>query len=197
MNGWAYYGTKSLQVCPYMPGTPVYRDNTLPFLYEKTKEEGKMTTVFCGDDLNLEKFITFFVKRQTMQVLCKVRPNKTLIPVGYCWVDNPVGVDGARSVTCGFCFFKEGIRVCVDLGRLGLAYWFEDLKIDVVHGILLESNDPGMRYALRLGFLDWGVVPDRHCLNGTLVGARIMIRWGSQFMAEFQEWFSKQIRVET
>jgi hypothetical protein len=192
MNGWQWYGTSELQLVPLMPGSPVYRDGMLSHLYYETRKEGKIEMVFCGDDLNHDQFIEFFQKRKTLQVLCKVEADKDLKPCGYCWVDSPVGVDGARSALCGFCFFSNGIEVCRDLGRLGLAYWFEDLRINTIHGILLESNIPGMNYALKLGFTDWGVVPDRHYHNGQLEGARVVFLRKNDFWPKFEEWIGPQ-----
>src|ERR1035438_2389589 len=123
-NYWSFYGTPELQLCPYMIGTPVFKDGMLPFLYNKTREEGKIESVFCGDDLNMDAFVSFFDKRKTLQILCEVENDKTLKAVGYSWIDNPKGVDGARSALCGFCFFNNaGKRDSArDLGRLGLAY---------------------------------------------------------------------------
>ena len=191
---WAFYQTKDLAMVPYMQGTPVYKDGMLPFLYTKTREEGKIETVFCGDDLNMDSFVDFFVKRKTMQVLCEIEDDKTLRPVGYSWLDNPVGVDVARGALCGFCFFngaskRESAR---DLGRLGLGYWFLAMKIDVVHGILLESNIPARNYALRLGFKEVGIVPKRHFHNGALEGARVMMIERKDFEPSFDEWYEEQ-----
>lgn len=191
---WAYYQTKDLAMVPYMEGTPVYKDGMLPFLYTKTREEGKIESVFCGDILNMDSFVDFFVKRKTMQVLCEIEDDKTLRPVGYSWLDNPIGVDGARGVLCGFCFFngaskRESAR---DLGKLGLAYWFIAMKVDVVHGILLESNTAARNYALRVGFKEVGIVPKRHFHNGTLEGARVMMIERSDFEPAFDEWYEEQ-----
>jgi hypothetical protein len=192
MKGWAYYQTSTLALVPYMPGTPVYRDGVLVELYRRTRDEGKIDTIFCGDDLNLDAFVAYFEKRKTMQVLCKVEDNKTLKPAGYCWADLPRGVDGAKAVMCGFCFFEEYIRIAKDLGRLGVAYWFEDLVIDVIHGVLLESNDTGAHYARLLGFKDVAVVPKYHYFRGELVDARVMMLEKKDFMPAFNDWFETQ-----
>ena len=188
MNGWLWYGVPGLQVCPYMPGCPVYRDGVLSALYYRTRDEAKIERVFCGDSLNHDQFISYFERRKTLQVLCRVEENKDLTPMGYSWIDSPKGVDGARSALIGFCFFREGRRVCVDLGRLGLAYMFEDLKIDTLHGVLLESNLPAVRYADRLGFEECGVVPDYHFHEGRLEGARVMYLRKREFWDRFVEW---------
>ena len=200
-NCWDYYQTKDLAVVPYMPGTPVYTDEMLPFLYQKTREEGKIELTFCGDILNLEKFVAFFVKRGTMQVLCEVEDDKTLKPVGYSWVDNPRGVDGARGALVGFCFFKNSSKQesARNLGRLALGYMMNALRIDVLHGILLEENTQARDYCIRLGGREVGVVPRYHysASAGQLVGARVMIIEKETYLPEFDKWFETQKVVET
>jgi hypothetical protein len=179
-----------------MKGTPIYRDGVLPDLYSQTRKERKIETVFCGDDLNMDQFVAFFETRKTLQVLCSVEDDKTLKLRGYCWVDHPKGVDGARSAICGFCFFNNNAKdsSARDLAKLGLAYWFQDLKIDVIHGIQLESNIPARNFAARLGFEDCGVVPKYHydCRVGELVGARVMVCRAAEFMPKFDEWMAEQ-----
>jgi hypothetical protein len=195
-HGWTFYQTRDLAVVPYMEGSPVHRDGVLLDLYRRTRDEGKIETVFCGDKLNFDSFVAFFEKRKTLQILCRVENDRTLRPAGYCWIDMPRGVDGARAVMCGFCFFREATRVAVDLGKLGLAYWFEDMRADVIHGVLLESNKPGIHYALKLGFKDVCVVPEYLYAGGHLVGAQVMILRREEFMPGFDEWLSRQIPVE-
>lgn len=199
MNGWQFYGTKGLQLVPMMPNTPVYRDGALSALYYETRKEGKIETVFCGDDLNHDQFIAYFEKRKTLQVLCRVEDDKTLKPRGYCWVDSPKGIDGARSAMCGFAFFGDASEdsAARDLGRLGLAYWFEDLKIDVIHGILLESNIAARNYAKKLGFEECAIVPDYHFYQGELVGARVMICRATDFLPGFRLWREQNPVAET
>lgn len=190
MNGWLWYGTKNLQVCPLMPGTPVYKDGTLSHLYYKTKEEGKLGLTFHDDEMTHDSFVAYFEKRKTLQVLCEVEENKDLKPVGYSWVDSPVGVDGARAALCGFCFFNGSSErnSARDLARLGLAYFFTDLKIDVVHGILLASNTAAKNFAAKLGFLDSAIVPKWRYVGGELVDIRAMTLEANDFLPSFEEW---------
>jgi hypothetical protein len=197
MNGWNYYGTPSLQLCPYMEGTPVYKDGVLSTLYYNTRDEGKLQATFCGDVMGHDQFVAYFQKRKTMQCLCEVREDSTLNIVGYSWVDMPRGVDGARAVMCGFCFFKGASRreSARDLGRLGLAYWFLDMQIDVVHGVMLESNLRGWNYARRLGFRQVAVVPKYHYADGELVSARVAMIEKDEFVPGFMEWHESQKAV--
>jgi len=200
-NCWDYYQTKDLAVVPYMPGTPVYRDGLLPMLYTRTLEEEKIESVFCGDILNMDSFVDFFVKRKTMQVLCEIEDDKTLKPVGYSWLDNPKGVDGARAAMCGFCFFngaseRESAR---NLGWLGLGYWMNAMRVDVIHGVLLEDNIPARNFALKLGFAEVCVVPKYHYVasTGELTGARVMIIEKNDFIPTFEKWYESKKVVET
>jgi RimJ/RimL family protein N-acetyltransferase len=197
MNGWTYYQTADLALVPYMPGTPVWKDGVLSTLYYNTRDEDKLAVTFCGDVMNHDQFVAFFQKRQTLVCLCEVREDKTLNIVGYAWVDTPTGVDGARAVLCGFCFFKGASKrtSARDLGRLGLAYWFLDMLIDVVHGIMLESNVRGRNYAQHLGFHQVGIIPKRHYYEGELVGARVMMLEKTDFVPMFEEWFESQKAV--
>jgi hypothetical protein len=201
MNGWQYYGTHELQLIPYMEGTPVWKDGLLSTLYYATKEENKLGVTFCGDVMDHDTFVSFFHKRKTMQVLCEIENDKTIKPVGYAWVDLPRGVDGAMAVMCGFCFFKGSSKreSAQNLGRLGLAYWFIDMKIDVIHGVLLESNIPGRNYATALGFREICIVPKYHYdrKKGELVGARVMMIEKGEFIPGFEKWFETQKLVAT
>lgn len=197
-NEWGYYQTATLGVFPYMQGSPVYRDGMLPFLYTKTREEGKIEKVFCGDDLGMDAFVDFFVKRKTLQVLGRIEDDKTIEPCGYCWLDNPVGVDGARGALCGFCLFNDCGKTedSRDLGRLGLGYWFFAMRVDVIHGIMLESNIAAKNYAAKLGFKEVAIVPKRHFHKGQLEGARVMMIEKKDFAVQFDEWFDLQVKAE-
>lgn len=198
-NHWSYYQTSRLGVFPYMPGVPVYADGMLPLLYTKAREEGKIELTFCGDDINMDQFVDFFVKRKTMQVLARIEEDKTIKPVGFSWLDSPVGVDGARSSLCGFCFFEEAgkTRDARDLGMLGLGYWFIAMKVDVIHGIALESNLAAKNYARHLGFKEVAVVPKRQFHKGMLEGARVSMIEKGDFLPVFEDWVEKKKVVET
>lgn len=196
MNGWAYYGTKTLQVCPHMPGTPVYLDRMLPHLYFKLKDEGKIAATFCGEDKNLDDFVTYFNRIRTMQVLCRVKDDKNLDPVGMSWVDLPRGQDGARACQCGMAFYGDATRTsdAQDLARLSLAYAFEELKIDVFHGVQLASNLRARNFSRKVGFLECAIVPRWHFSGGRLEDARVMILDKTDFMPGFNAWFESQER---
>jgi len=197
---WQYYGTKTLQVVPYMPGTPVYRDVMLPHLFFSLKKEEKIAETFCGENKNLDDFVTYFNRIKTMQVLCRVKENLDLDPVGMSWVDLPRGVNGARACQCGMAFFGDAARTpdAQSLSRMSLAYAFEEMKIDVFHGVQLASNLKARNFSMKLGFRECARVPRWHYMeengSGGLVDARVMILDKSDFMPEFEKWHAAQER---
>jgi len=194
---WHDYGLRDVQLIPYMKGSPVYIDETLPFLYRSTKQEGKMEQTFCGDNFSLGQFVAFFEKLGTMQVLAEIEDNKRIKPVGYSWMSNPHGVDGARSAAVGFCFFNNASKrsSARDLARLAIAYGMIDMKINVGHGIQLASNVQAQNFARRVGFKFVGVVPKYHYYRGELVDASIMVVEDTEWLPGFEMWFATENAV--
>lgn len=178
---------------PYMVGTPVYVDGMMSHLYFETKRLGRIEQTFCGDHFNLDKFVAYFESLKTMQVLCTVDGEK-LKAVGYSWVANPKGVDGARSASPGFCFFED-VRHARDLARLAVAYAFEDLRIDTLHGVQTVDNLAARNFSARLGFKEICVVPDYHTVDGKFVAARVMMLRKADFWTNFLSWKESQPKV--
>lgn len=199
MKGWPYYQTATLAMIPYMPGTPVYVDGMMSHLYFETKRLGKIQQTFCGDKFNLDKFVHYFESLKTAQVLCRVTDEGKLIPVGYSWVSNPRGHDGARTAQCGFCFLEDGSSgrsSARDLARLAVAYAFEDLRIDTLHGVQVIDNIAARNFSMRIGFKPVAVVPDYHSIDGKLVAAQVMMLRKLDFWPRFVEWKERQPKVE-
>jgi RimJ/RimL family protein N-acetyltransferase len=82
--------------------------------------------------------------------------------------------------------------VAVDLGRLGVAYWMEDLRITVVHGIILSSNQPAINYAKRLGFREVATVPDWRYVHERLEPVTVVQVRDDEFMPGFERWFESK-----
>jgi RimJ/RimL family protein N-acetyltransferase len=210
MFGWQYYQTPKVGVFPYMRGTPVYRDGMLPFLYTKLKEENKVGRTFCGDYKTMDEFVSYFDRIKTMQVLCEIgeptdpdNPDgeKKLTPVGFSWIDSPVGVDGARCAMPGEAFFDNASRrqSARDLARLALGYAFNDLRIDIFHGVQLASNIAARNFSIKMGFKEVAIVPERLYNNGKLEDARVMMLRAEDYLPGFWLWLENaknQIAVE-
>lgn len=197
---WEYM-TKECAVIPFSPGTVVWTDGMLSTMYYKTKERGILEEVFCGDNPNHDQFIRMFdPSKRVTQILCEVKnmgePTEIATPVGYCWVELPKGEDGHRAAMCGFCFIRR-TRYLRDLGLLGVRYWTHGLKIDVLHGVQLDSNKAAKRYAEALGFESVAVVPKFHHYKGDLVAARAMILEKKDFEPMFEKWMEGKNIVRT
>ena len=194
-SGWEYM-TKTAAVIPFAPGQEVYRDGMLSTLYYETKKMGRLEMTFCGDTPDHDTFIRMFdPSRKVLQILCDVDSEGGLLhPCGYSWVEMPKGVDGARAAMCGFAFFKK-TRNLRDLGILGIAYWMRHLKIDVLHGVMLKQNMPGIRYASNLGFVVTATVPKFHFLNGELVDAVAVMLQRKDFESAYNLWLEKKFGV--
>jgi hypothetical protein len=199
MKGWQFYQTATLGVFPYMPGVPVFRDGMLPFLYNKLKEEKKVELTFCGENKSMDQFVSYFDRIKTMQVLCEigdlVDPDKPdgerrLIPVGFSWLDAPIGFDGGRCAMPGEAFFDNASKrdSARHLARLALGYALHELRIDVMHGVQLASNIPARNFSMKMGFKECGIIPKRLYYKGELQDARVMILEAKDFLPPFWTW---------
>lgn len=203
MKGWRFYRTRDVGVFPYMPGTEVYVDGMLPFLYKKLDEEGKVAATFCGEKKSMDEFVSYFHRIKTMQVLCEIGdlidptadPNdptslRHLKPVGFSWVDTPVGVDGKRCAMPGEAFFDSASKrsSARDLARLALGFVMNDMKVDIFHGVQLASNIAARNFSEKMGFKEVAIIPRRLYNNGELEDARIMMLTAEEFLPPFWEW---------
>ena len=198
MRGWGFYGTRDLQICPYMQGSPVFLDGMYLHLYSRTKEEGNLENAFCGEHKDFGQFVSYFEKLRTMQVCCEVGDGRKLIPVGYTWIVNPAGVDGARLAQPGMCFFggagKRG--TARSLAKLALAYAFCDLRINVLLGEQVYDNYAARNFSLRLGFKDICRIPNRHVIDGKFRDGRVVMLKDEDFLPEFFRWKDAQAKIE-
>jgi hypothetical protein len=180
-----------------MQGVPVYLDGTLPHLYYSTKAEGNIKNAFCGQDKNLGQFVSYFENLKTMQVCCEVAVGGKLIPVGFTWIVNPAGVDGARLAQPGMCFFggagKRG--TAQSLAKLALAYAMVDLRINFLLGEQVYSNYAARNFALRLGFKEVARIPNRHVIDGRFEDGRVVMLKDEDFLPGFYQWKEKQPKM--
>ena len=194
-DNWEFKTNKAV-VAPFAPGQPVYVDGMLSTLYYETRKAGAIEQVFCGDNPTHDQFIRMFDEsKKVLQILCELEDagekEERIVPVGYCWVEMPKGVDGQRAAMSGFAFFKRS-RYMLDLGLLGIAYWMKGLRINVLHGVALASNEKAKNYTDKLGFRETAIVPKYHFHNGELVAARVCMIEDEEFLPKYEEWKAKQ-----
>ena len=198
-DNWEFKTSKAV-VAPFSPGQPVYVDGMLSTLYYESVRAGIIERVFW-EKVNHDQFIRMFDEsKKVLQILCELRnagaKEERIVPVGYCWLEMPRGVDGERAALCGFAFFKRS-RFMRDLGLLGAAYWVKGLKVNVVHGVMLETNMAAKRYSEAIGFEQVAMVPKYIFYQGALTNARVMTLNADSFLPNYEHWYSKQIPIET
>jgi len=188
-DGWKYQ-TAEAAVMPFSPGTDVYVDGMLSRIYYQLRDQNRLENTFCGDIPNHDKFIeSFSLSKRATQILCE--QDGTLIkPVGLSWVELPKGEDGQRAAMCGFAFVKRS-RQMLNLGRLGIYYWMDGMKINTVHGVMLESNLMALEYARKLGFYIGPTIPKFHFVRGKMQGAIVVHIEDNDFLPPFEPWFEK------
>lgn len=197
MEHWQWYGVKGLQVCPYMPGSPVWKDGVLSHLYYKMRDENKLIDLFCGDELNHDGFVSFFDRLKALQVLARVTEGDKLVPIGFSWANYPKGKDGCRSSEVGFAFF-DGASKTQDaraLAKLALAYAFEALRIDVIFGRQIAANVAARNFAMKIGFKEVALIPNMHVVNGEFADGRLVMIEKKDFFPAFLEWKKSQDAV--
>lgn len=189
MENWKYK-TEDIVVLPYSPGSLVYSDGMLSALYYATRDRGRIEPTFCGDLLNHDEFVrSFDPAKKVTQILCEL-DGPRVMPVGYAWLEAPKGKEGHHAALCGFCFMKR-TRHLHDLGLMGIEYWVDALKIDVIHGVMLNSNLPAISYACKLGFDLVATVPKFHFYRGELVDAAVVTLTAAKFRQVHSAWLAK------
>jgi RimJ/RimL family protein N-acetyltransferase len=78
---------------------------------------------------------------------------------------------------------------------LAVAYAFEDLRIDTIHGVQVIDNIAARNFSMRLGFKPVAVVPDYHAIDGKLVAAQVMMLRKADFWPGCVAWKEKQPKV--
>lgn len=153
------YRTERVHLSPY--SSEAFDELFLPRLYLKTKEEGLLDLIFPGwhSKMTLPDFVDYLNARQQGFVVATLRPDYPV--VGYGWLNEIEGVNGARKASFGFCFFREYHRSeeIRDLARLALAYWFKEIDLNVLYGATLFSNRPAIKFSQEMGFHQIGLAP--------------------------------------
>jgi RimJ/RimL family protein N-acetyltransferase len=190
------YQTDKVALIPYDKAWPVFPDGVLGHLYLRTKQDRLAETVFCGGEtFSFDWFVSFFADtRKTVSQIYCLKNGAELIPIGYCWVSAASGRDGARRAPFGFLFFREywGRPELRDLVMLCLAYWFEVLKIDVLHGFTLADNFLAQNFARRFHFTEVGTVPKLLHRQGDLTDARVVMLEKDTFEPRLKAWRERQ-----
>jgi RimJ/RimL family protein N-acetyltransferase len=173
------YQTDKVYLAPYTAALANEYDGLLGHLYLRTKKDGLLSTAFPGlPEINFDKFVSYLSGGKVILQIYYLKTGETMTPIGYCYLYNVDGEPGDRLAEFGFCFFKEYwfARFTVPLGWLCIAYWFEELQVDLLYGATLTSNRLARMYCRRFGFEELGDFPKfLRCANGRQDGTIVVL----------------------
>jgi hypothetical protein len=138
---------------------------------------------------HLNTFLNYLPKRPGL-VICCVKGEPRPRAVGFGWLTEVDGREGARKGAFGFGFFKEvwGRQVNIDLSYMMLHYWMSELKIDTLYGTTLKTNRLAVRYSQHFGFDFLCNLPRFWDVNGKAEDATLIVLLKEKFMPRYMRW---------
>lgn len=167
-----YYQTDKVILVPYLDHRKAFPEGFLASLYCQMAKDGTLETVFAGmPEVTLNRFVSYLSSHPV--VVYMIKPNDV---VGFGWITQSEGKDGARKASFGFTFFRKywGTLLVRDLCWFSLRWWFHELNIDILYATLLSANRMATNFSRIFGFHKVGTLPmffqkgDR-LLDGTLI----------------------------
>src|SRR5882762_6240918 len=178
------YQNDQVVLLPYLKTPGVFPDDLWPRIHARLMDDGTVSTIFPGMGMFSAQDLDRHMKRQPA-VLYVIKPD-TL--VGFGWITQSEGPDGARKAAFGFAFFRStwGTALVRDLCFLSLAWWFEELKIEILYGSLLKTNRMATNFSRNFGFKDVGDLPMFFVVGGKLVDGHLICLKKSDFMPRYE-----------
>lgn len=165
------YSTERVHLCPYDP--EAFDEDFLVKLYRKTKDDGLMELVFPAMASTLNAFVSYLHARP-MVIGCLKLPDYPV--VGFGWLNEAEGYDGARKASFGFTFFRQfwGKSEIGEISKLAIRWWFTECRIDVLYGATLSFNRAARLFAIRMGFTSVGNMPGFFIRDGEMLDAHLV-----------------------
>jgi hypothetical protein len=188
------YKTPECVILPYENSNPFFSEDFLGRLYFRLKEEGTLDLVCGGMNIqHMNEFVAYLQRVRGLVICCLQGPKYPVPkPVGYGWLNEIGGVDGARTGSFSFGFFKEirGNRAHVDLSRFMLAYWFQEFKINRLFAT--TKNPLALNYSKRFGFEYLCKIPEFFNVHGKLEPAHFISLSRGKFLEYYEAWKNRQ-----
>lgn len=174
------YQTDDVLLLVYTDGDANFPDDTLVQLYLAAKRDRLIETVFPGQNMTMASFVAFLSKRPIILGVEKA----TNVIMGAGWLNEVEGSEGARKASLGFMMFRKfwGKSELRKFARLGLKWWFQETKIDVLFGFTLKTNLAAQAFSRELGFQFVADLPNFYSRHGHLVAARCLMLPKEAFM---------------
>lgn len=189
------YETDRLILLPYdKTATATFREEFLPLLYLRLKEEKTLDLIFPGMGMGHMNDFVAYMRNAAGFVVPSLKMDGKVLPVGLGWLAEVDGPVGARKGSFGFGFFKEmwvnreRVRWHVDLSTLMLAYWFEECKCEILYGTSI--NPKALNYSRRFGFSKPYRLPKFFSRGGVLTDAHVIYLEREAFRRYYSHWRS-------
>jgi RimJ/RimL family protein N-acetyltransferase len=182
------YQTEQVLLLPY---NGKFKDLFPPDLFHRLHarliQDGTLWKVFPGfyECDNVDKWVQYVQKQPV--VLYIVKPNEV---VGFGWITEVQGVDGARKAAFGFWFVRKawGTQLVRDICWFSLQWWFKELKIDVLYATSLRTNKLAINFSKNFGFEFLCHLPMFFGMGGRLVDATLICLKRDSFTPRFEFW---------
>jgi len=189
------YKTPACVIIPYDTANPFFTEDFIGRLYFKLKEEDTLDFVCGGMNIShMNQFVAYLQRVQGL-VICCLQGEEYPVPkpVGFGWLNEIGGVDGARTGSFTFGFFKEirGNRAHIDLSRFMLAYWFSEFKINRLFAT--TRNPLALNYSKRFGFEYLCEIPEFFQMGGVLRDAHFISLPRAKFLSYYAAWQAKRV----
>lgn len=190
------YQTDKVVLLPYAQNkTWVFPEDFLGTLYYRLREDDLLDTIFPGMGFkHVNNFIAHMAHAKAPLVCC-LKGEQYPQPIGFGWLCETDGVDGARKGSFGFGFFKEvwgrkNVLEHIDLSMMMLHWWFVECKVDILYGTTI--NPKAFNYSRRFGFKPLCVLPKFFCNNGALVNAYLIVLEKEVFLPVYDKWRARR-----
>lgn len=189
---WPYQNQRCV-VLPYSDKHPdIYPETFFASMYFRLKEEKTLDIIFPGMGINtLDAFVGYIgsPRRLGRLVPCVRNPDGPPIPAGLGWMcESECG-----RASFGFGYYREywGNKVHAELSTMMLAYWFREMKSEVLYGTTV--NPLALRYSKRFGFRPLCVLPKFFFKDGELRDAHLIVLEKQVFQSYYLNWLKAQL----
>ena len=178
---------------------PHPKERILADLYFRFESQGLMEVLFYESEKpSLIWWLNNFLAKETSTLACYRETadgeygvdGKRFTPIGLMWINKswPIGTKFKKS-EIGMGFIRGiPLRDSLDLGRLGVDWSFNNLKLDALIGTTPQPNRAATIYGQRLGFNVTGPVYGFTAWRGKLCSAVIQSLTRDQWMAARSAW---------
>jgi RimJ/RimL family protein N-acetyltransferase len=152
----AVYDYGTITIIPYVEvnGMRTIPDERLKDIYNRMANEGTLSTVFYGSQINSEAdFINFF--KNGSNFICVAFLDKEMC--GFTWINSL----NETYAFMHFCFFKEfwGKRM-EGIGKACFDYYKSWNRFKVFIGMIPDFNKRAIKFAKRMGYVELGTIPE-------------------------------------